>query len=367
MLSRRQLNRASLHRQSLLARAELSVCAALERLAGMQAQAPNAPYVGLWSRLSGFQPAELADELVRRRVVRTPLLRGTVHLVVPNDARDWYPLVRPVLARGFASNYARALDGVDLSALLTEAATLLADRPMTRVEIGAALAERWPARDRTSMAYAVTCLLPVVQVPPRGVWGQTSQATWTTAETWLGDTAPTGSVADMVVRYLTAFGPATVRDIQTWCGLTRLREVTDQLPLRQYQGEDGATLLDVPDAELPDPETPAPPRFLPEYDNLLLSYADRARVGADHRAVPLPPGIGGVLGSVLVDGFWRAGWRLARTDGTATLHVEPFDRLTRADTADVTEEGHRLLEFIAADADRYAVVFATAVHRTPAR
>jgi hypothetical protein len=351
VLSRRQLNRASLDRQLLLARADLSACAAIEHLAGMQAQAPNAPYVGLWSRVNRFQQAELADALLSRRVVRTPLLRGTVHLVTPADAGAWYPLVRPVLARGFASNYGRALDGVDMAVLLADATALLAERPRTRVEISAALAERWPDRDRTSMAYAVTYLLPVVQVPPRGVWGETGQATWTTTESWLAVVPTAGSVADMIVRYLTAFGPATVKDMQTWCGLTRLREITGQLSLRTYRGEDGATLFDLPDAELPDPETPALPRFLPEYDNLLLSYADRARVGADHRAVPLPPGIGAVSGSVLVDGFWQANWRLVRSDSTATLHIEPFDRLPRADIAAVTAEGHRLLDFVGAEGD----------------
>jgi hypothetical protein len=355
----RQLNRASLRRQLLLDRADSQVESAVEQIGGLQAQAPNAPYVGLWSRLRDFRPTDLAEALQDRRLVRTTLQRATIHLVTAADAVAWYPLIRPVMARGFATNFGRRLPDVDLTELVDAATTLLADRPSTRVELGQALAARWPGRDTTALAQAATCLVPVVQVPPRGIWGSTGKAAWQSTPTWLPGTHPAPATPDdLVLRGLAAFGPATVRDLQTWCGLTRLREVTDCLgaQLRTYSGEHGATLFDLPDAELPDPDTPAPPRFLPEYDNLLLSYADRARVGADHRAVPLPPGIGGVAGSVLVDGFWRADWRLRRDGDTATLVVEPFDRLPRRDVAEVTAEGRRLLGFIAPDAERNEVV-----------
>ncbi len=356
----RQLNRASLQRQLLLYRADTSVGAAVEHIGGLQAQAPNAPYVGLWSRIRDFRPTELADALNDRRLVRTTLQRATIHLVTAADAVAWYPLVRPVMARGFATNFGRRLPDVDLTELVDAATALLADRPRTRVELGQALARQWPGRDTTALAQAATYLVPVVQVPPRGIWGRTGRAAWQSTPTWLPDTRPKpATLDDLVLRCLAAFGPASVRDIQTWCGLTRLREVTDRLGdrLRTYRDEHGTTLFDLPDADLPDPGTPAPPRFLPEYDNLLLSYADRARVGADHRSVPLPPGVGGVAGSVLVDGFWRADWRLRREGGTTTLVVEPFDRLPRRDVAEVTAEGRRLLGFVAADAERHEVAF----------
>jgi hypothetical protein len=346
VLRLRQLSRAGLERQLLLARADLPVTAAVDAVAGLQAQAPNAPYVALWSGLRGFDAGELATALLDRRLVRTPLLRGTIHLVSADAAVAWYPLVRPVLERGFAANFARRLPGVDLETLLSDCEKLLV-QPHTRAQLGAALAPRWPSHDRTAMAYAATYLLPVVQVPPRGVWGDTAQATWTNTATWLGTAYTADPSPDrMIIRHLAAFGPATVRDMQTWCGLTRLHEVVERLDLRGYRDENGTELFDVPDGTIPDPDTPAPPRFLAEYDNLLLSYADRARVGVG-QAVPLPPGIGGVTGTVLDDGFWRATWHLNRTDDRAILVIEPFERLS--DPSAITEEAMRLLDFIAGD------------------
>lgn len=348
----RQLNRASLARQLLLERADLPAETAIERVAGLQGQSPNAPYVGLWSRLGAFRHEELAAALLDRRVARAALMRATIHLVTAPDALAWGPLTRPIAERVLRTNFGRGLVGVDLAELAADTIGLLADRALTRAELAAVLAGKWPDNERMTLAYAATSLVPVVQVPPRGVWGENAQATWTTMDSWLG-VGPVGSVADMIVRFLAAFGPASVRDMQTWSGLTRLREVVPTLDLRVYQDEHGVTLYDLPDAGLPDPDTPAPPRFLPEYDNLLLSYADRARVAADHRAVPLPPGIGGTSGTLLVDGFWRGAWRIERADATATLVIEPFEPLGDVDA--VLQEAADLLGFAAADADRHDV------------
>jgi hypothetical protein len=161
------------------------------------------------------------------------------------------------------------------------------------------------------------------------------------------------------MRYLAAFGPATVRDVQAWSGLTRLREVAERLRprLRSFRDGRGNELFDLPDAPRPDPGTPAPPRFLPEYDNLLLSHADRSRVIADGRPVPLFPGNGAGFGTVLVDGFFRATWRITRHGDAARLVVEPFQRLSGGDTAAVTGEGARLLALAAADAETHDVQF----------
>src|SRR2546421_10529673 len=203
------------------------------------------------------------------------------------------------------------------------------------------------------MAFAVNVLVPVVQVPPRGIWGASGPAALAPLESWLGaplDPKPSGDA--LLLRYLGAFGPATVKDAQMWSGLTRLREVADRLRprLRTFRDESGAELFDLPDAPRPDPETPAPPRFLPEYDNLLLSHADRSRVIPDGRPVPLPPGNGGNTGTLLVDGDFRATWTIARADGSATLTVEPFVRLPRRDATAVTREGARLLALTDPDA-----------------
>jgi hypothetical protein len=362
VLGQRALNRALLERQLLLRRSSLTPLRAIAHLAGMQAQAPNAPYVGLWTRLAGFRSAELAQLMTERAVVRTHLMRNTVHLVTADDCLAAKGLFRAGSARTFASSpFARNVTDVDLRALVDAGQDLLAERPRTRAELGRLLARRWPGRDPASLAYAVTYHVPTVQVPPRGIWGSAGPAAFTTTEAWLGgDPAPPCDSPDrLVLRYLAAFGPATVQDAATWSGLTGLREVAGRLRarLRAFRGPDGRELLDLPEAPRPDPDTPAPPRFLPEYDNLLLSHADRARVIPVRRSVPLPPGPGGTCGTVLVDGFWQATWKITRerAAGVAVLWVEPFTRLGPRQVAAVAEEGGRLLGFAAADAGTHDV------------
>ncbi len=346
-LGQRALNRALLARQLLLERSDRSTIGTIEHLVGMQAQAPLAPYVALWSRLECFDPKDLAAPLIDRSVVRASLMRGTVHLATASDCLLLRPLVSPALVRGFRGGFGRFLNGVDLDAVQEYAHELLTDQELTRAELRDAFAARWPDWSADTMAYAASYLVPNVQVTPRGVWGQGGKPALTTIESWLGrplEESP--SIDDVVLRYLAAFGPATVMDIQAWCGLTKLREVVDRLApkLRTFSNEKGRVLYDVPDAPLPDADTPAPPRFLPEYDNVLLSHDDRTRVIDDGRAVPLPPGNGARTGTLLVDGYFRGLWNL---DGS-TLQVSPFASLAEADVAAVTEEGHRLLDFLGA-------------------
>jgi hypothetical protein len=349
VLSQRAVNRATLARQLLLRREAMTASRVIEHLVGMQAQAPNAPYVGLWSRLAGFHPDELATLVRDRQVVRGWFQRGTVHLVTARDALGLRAVMELATARMFAgSPFRREVAGVDLGKLLSAGRELLDDAPRTRAVLGRLLAERFPGHDGMSMAFAVNILVPMVQVPPRGIWGATGPAALTPLESWLGAPLdPEPSVDGLVLRYLGAFGPATVKDAQTWSGLTRLREVVDRLrsKLRTFRDERGAELLDLPDAPRPDPDTPAPPRFLPEYDNVLLSHADRTRVIPDGRPVPLPPGNGGNVGTLLIDGCFWATWAIRRADGRATLTVTPFARLPRRDATAVAEEGTRLLAF----------------------
>ena len=187
-LSQRALNRATLDRQLLLRRHSLPARQALRHLAGLQAQAPHAPYLGLWTRLSGFTPEDLSNLLSERAVVRAPIMRATVHAVDAADFVAFRPLFSSLMAAGLRANYGRNLAGVDLAALAAAAAELLAERPLTRARLAAALSARWPDADPMSLAYAVTYLVPVVQVPPRGLWGKSAQATWTTAASWLSGT-----------------------------------------------------------------------------------------------------------------------------------------------------------------------------------
>ena len=347
-LSLRALNRATLERQFLLRRHPLTARQAIRQLAGLQAQAPLAPYAGLWSRLSAFDPDALSGLLTERSVVRAAVMRGTVHVVDSEDFAAFRSLFSPLLASVTETNFRRDLAGADLAELARYAGELLAERPLTRVQIGRALAPRWPGADPRALAYAATYLVPVVQVPPRGIWGTSAQATFADAGSWLArpvtDAKP-DAVDQLVLRYLAAFGPATVADVQTWSGLTRLREVTARLQLRRLRGPDGDELVDLPDAPRPDEDTPAPPRFLPEYDNLLLSHADRRRVIPHLRPPPLPPGNGATRGTVLIDGQWNALWKITGTADRAGLTVTPFRALTAQEEAAIAEEGTRLLAF----------------------
>jgi hypothetical protein len=196
--------------------------------------------------------------------------------------------------------------------------------------------------------------VPWVQPTPRGLWDASRSAVMTTVDAWLGGrSVPAASPDDLLLRYLAAFGPATVRDAQAWCGLTRLREVADRLGsrLRRLPTADGGEVLDVPDGPLPDPDTPAPVRFLAEYDNVTLSHADRSRVVADAGHVPLQGGPGGWTGSVLVDGRVQAMWAVRREGDAVVLAVRPSLPLPAADLADVEAEAWRLLGFLAPGRD----------------
>jgi hypothetical protein len=346
----RALNRALLARQLLLERRAMAAEAALEHLVGLQAQAPDAPYVALWSRLAGFRTDELAGAVRDRRAVRAPLMRATIHLATARDARELRHVVQPVLDRSFAgSPFPRQLEGVDLAELTAAGRALLAEAPRTRVELSRRLSERWPDNDAAPLAYAITYRVPLVQVPPRGVWRQGGLPTWAAMDDWVPGPPPSTSAAEVVLRYLGAFGPASVKDVQAWSGLTRLREVADGLGdrVRRFRDEGGTELLDLPDAPRPDPDVPAPPRFLPEYDNVLLSHADRTRINPGGHRIPLYPGNGAAFGTVLVDGVLQGTWALDEGDGAATLTVQPYEPLAPAAAEAVVGEGARLLGFVA--------------------
>jgi hypothetical protein len=352
VLTRRQLNRAILERQMLLRRERASAIGVMERLVGMQAQVPGDPYTALWSRIEGFDPDELSSDIEERRAVRVVmLLRTTIHLVSARDCLEIRPLLQPVAARQWGySPFAKALAGLDIDEVVSAGLELLAERPQTGGAIGKRLAERWPDRDASSLGYAMRWLVPLVQVPPRGLWGQGGQPVLETVERWLGEPlAADPSVDDLVLRYLAAFGPATARDVGVWSWLTGVRDVLERLRprLRTFRNEAGRELFDVPDGPLPDPDTPAPARLLPEFDNLLLSHDDRSRMGdAAYKGRPW------WHGSVLVDGVLEGTWRPVREKGSLTLEIGVYRSMTDAELAEVEGEATRLAAFLAPDGER---------------
>jgi hypothetical protein len=352
VLSDRALNRALLERQGLLVRQRTAPLAMVERLVGMQAQVPENPYVALWSRLAAFSPEDLSAPIGRRDAVRAQLMRSTIHLVSARDCLAFHPITAEVLAKVFRPPWLAGLRGADVEAVVAVGLDLLADEPRTRAELAALLAPRWPEADPLALAYAVTYNAALVQVPPRGLWGATAQARWAPAEAFLSaPVAREPDVAGMVRRYLAAFGPATVADIRTWSGVTGLRAVVERMrpDLRTFRDAAGRELLDVADGPLPDPETPAPVRFLPEYDNVGLSHADRSRMFAGlGPGAPLPRG-GRAIGTLLVDGFSRANWQITEDGDAATLTIDRFvpqpdDPPASAEA--IATEGDGLLAFV---------------------
>lgn len=316
----------------------------IDHLVGMQAQNPLDPYYALWARLENFDPSDLATMTRDHEVVRGQFMRGTIHLFTADDALAVHPVTRSVLEKVFRSTqFSKDIDGVDTDALLGAARSMLEERPHTRAELAKELGSRWLEYPPASLAQAATYLIPVTQVPPRGVWGEKGPAAWTTIETFLGREYGDGlPVDELAIRYLRAFGPASVKDMRNWSGLTGLREVFDRLRprLRTYRDENGTELFDLPDIDLPDPETPAPVRLLPEYDNVLLGHDDRSRFFPDDAAPA------GWVGTVLVDGQFAGDWKV----NGQTLELSVVDRAAHEEEA-LHEEVERLIRLASLDVE----------------
>ena len=359
-LTTRALNRAALERQMLLRRAKLSATEGIERLIGLQAQLPNPPYIGLWTRLVGFERDELTRLIEKRRVVRSTMMRATQHLVTARDYLRLRPVLQPMLDQRCRHNFGRATAGIATAELMEAGRAMLEERPHTVTELKARLSERWPKHESNALGFSIQLLLPLVHVPPRGTWGKGGAVPATLAEPYLERPLSANRSPDaMIVRYLAAFGPATVADVQEWSGLKGLRTAVDRLrpKLRVLRDDTGRELLDLPDAPLPDPDTPAPPRFLPEYDNLILAYADRTRMLTREVQEAIWTR-NGLLSTALVDGTVAATWKIVRERKRAVLAIDPLRRIAKADRAALTEEGLALLAFTDPEADARDVRFA---------
>lgn len=364
-LTQRQLNRALLARQMLLARETLPVVAAVERLAGLQAQEPNPPYIGLWTRMGDFQRDELTQAIEGRVIVRTPWLRSTLHLVSAHDFRRFRAVLQPALSRALNSFYGKDARSLDLPAVVAAARPFVAQAPRTTGDIRAHLLAQMPDQDGPALAYAARNHLPLVQVPPGGTWGS-GAAAYLLADAWLEPAADvsTADLGDLLRRYLAAFGPASLMDFQFWTGMTRLKDALKPHleGLHVYEDEAGRTLYDLPGAALPDADTPAPPRFMPAYDNLVISHKDRSRVISDAAYKRVFLSAARVLPTVLVDGVVAGTWSAGREGDSAVLTVTPFSAFSDEVRAALTTEGERLLRFIEAGTSDGGAAHSGAAH-----
>ena len=360
-LSLRQLNRILLARQFLLERQDLACEKAIAALVALQSQIPNPPYIGLWTRLQGFEKRQLTALLESRTVVRAPWIRSTLHLVTAEDHQAFQAVIQPALARGLRSFFGARAKGLDIDRLIAIAKPFLEAETPAIGALRDKLQEYEPHADKQAMAYAVRSYLPLVQVPPSGAWGVGTRATYTTAESWLGAASPS-DLGSLFRRYLAAFGPADVMDFQTWSGMTSLKSALKATleTLVGYRDEKGRDLYDLPGEPIVDGDTPAPIRFLPEYDNILIAHRDRTRILPERRRKKVFVSAGRVLGSVIIDGFVGAIWKVERDKKQATLRVTLFDKQTDEVLDAIETEGLELIRFIEDDADSLNVEFSLA-------
>ena len=359
-LTLRQLNRATLARQLLLEREKTSALKAIGRLFAMQAQLPRPAFIGLWSRVAGFEREELKGLLHRRDVVRGTLLRGTLHLLSAKDFLAIRDAFTPMLEKAIGTVLRERAKGLDVAVLVPQALAYLQAQPRTFEEVRAHLSALHPKGDGRAMGFAMRCALKLVQVPIEAPWSFPPEAAFSPAEQWLGKKL--SAVADLrplVLRYLEGFGPASVADMQTWSGLKELGGPFEQLrpKLKTFLDPRGRELFDLPKAPRPAEEVDAPVRFLPDYDNLLLGHADRTRVISDgHRALIATKNLM-ILPTFLVDGFAAGTWKIDRARAAATLTLKPFEALPKKARAELTQEGAALLRFVEPDAGKQVVRF----------
>lgn len=351
-LTRRELGRATLARQLLLERAAVGAEEAVARLGGLQAQEPRPPFVALWSRLEGPVHEDLAAAIAGRRVVRALAMRATLHLQTAEDHLATRAALTPVMARAAKVLRDRGA-GLEPEAVLAEARAFLDAAPRTFTQTRDHLSERFPGVDPRALGYTVRTGMALVSVPGEGRWSYAPDAPFTTTESWLGASPdPDAGPRALVLRHLAAFGPSTAADVQAWSGLTGVAAVLKALApeLLAFRDEAGRTLYDLPDAPRPDEDAPAPPRFLPDFDSLVLAHADRTRVLPEEHRPHLTTRNLRVRATFLWDGEVAGTWTVARERRTAVLRAVPFARLPRGATAALRDEAERLVRFVEPDA-----------------
>lgn len=363
VLSRRRLNRALLARQALLAREVADPATMVERLVGVQAQEPAPPFVGLWSRIEDFGREALLAALRDGSIVRATAMRGTLHLLTAADYAEHRMALQPVLRTALRMPGPREVtDAGVVDAVLALATRLLREEPRPIGALRGPLHAAFPDLPADALGLVARMLLPLVLLPddghPDGFAGNARFGlAGPVVEPVAGPLRPEAPPHELVRRYLAAFGPATAADVTKWSGLTGTRAVLEELPgLARFLDEHGRTLFDLPDAPRPPEDAAAPVRFLPRFDNALLSHADHARI-LDPAHRPHVFTVNGIIrGTVLHDGFVVATWVVADGDDEAVLRVLPFARVPQRAAASIRAEGRRLLRFLAPDAVAREVV-----------
>jgi len=349
VLTRRELNRALLQRQLLLERQALTAAKAVGRLGGVQAQWTPSPYLSLWTRLEAFERDELTTALRRRQLVKALLQRGTLHVATPGQYWAITTVRRRLAASLWPPSYEARLPSARIAELAELVLAELDGRELTFKEIQALLEPH--AREGVPPTFLwrrVQGHSSVVHVPPSGIWGYGGHGVYTAADGKVRGAPPEPDAAfdELVRTYLAAYGPATKQDIGQWAGVPRLKPIAeslDRLRLRTFAGEDGKVLYDLPRAALPDPETPAPPRLVPRFDNLVLSHADRSRVLGDIPPSRIVTKNGLVHATILVDGFVAGTWQLEQ----GRVVLEPFGKLDAEVRRALADEAGRLEAFVA--------------------
>ena len=359
-LTRDALNRALLARQMLLARETVSPVKVVERLAGMQAQQARPPFIGLWTRLENFSRNQLIQSLQRKTIVRATMMRATVHLMSARDYLDLRGALQPMLAACIPPSKIKALGGESVEAILKAGRSFYAKTPRPFNEMVTQLETQFPKAHPRIAAVMVRLNVPKLQIPTEAPWGYTNVPEWLVAEKWLGKPVPmTQDLAALVKKYLAAFGPATPADAQAWSGCKGLRAVFEEMRprLKTFQNEKGQELFDLPRAPRPAVDTPAPVRFIPDFDNLILSHADRTRIVDDEYRPALVSKNLLVRATYLVNGRVAGMWKVELARQSATLIVEPFAPIPAKAKAELKAEGERLLHFIEPNATTHKIQF----------
>jgi hypothetical protein len=347
----RELNRATLARQCLLEREQLGVVEAVDRLGGLQAQEPRPPFVALHARIAGFEREQLAAALREGEVVRAMLMRATLHIVSRTRYAQLRPALDDVMTRAMAGALRGRDDGLDLATLLPAATELLEDRPRTFNELRALLSERFPGVNERALGYAVRTQLPLRMVAGDDAWAFPRDTPFALA----GVKLRKPDLEQLVLDYLAAFGPATAADAQRFTGLQGLKPVFERLRERLVAFKDGRReLFDLPDAPRPGEDAPAPPRFLADFDSVVLAHDDRTRLIADEHKPKIASKNLRVPAMVLYDGFAAGTWRIERKRGVATLAVTPFGKLPRGAAKALEPEALALAAFAEPDAKSHA-------------